>query len=483
MRILLIALACLSGLIALLLLFAAVRTLLTPMKRSEYEAPPIDDRAMMLSDKLARMVRCRTVSHPGQTDLTPFYELHAVMAELFPLVHARLEKTVIDGNLLFCWKGRSRKKPILLMSHQDVVPAEGPWTHEPFSGEISGGKVWGRGTADTKGSVMAFFQAVEELLSEGYVPACDVYLACSCTEEWAGDGAPKLVAELKRRGVELFLLCDEGGAIISEPIGGIHGHFAMVGVYEKGKANVKFTARGAGGHASAPGKNTPAARVAAFIHSVETHSPFKKKFSPEVAAMFGRLSQYAPFPLRLVLGNLWLFGPLLKPILPSISAQAAAMLQTTVAFTMLSGSEAYNVLPQQASVGANMRFIPHQGEQESLALIRERAAKYGLETEVLLSNDFSPPVDIRGEAFQLVEKVISDTFPGLPVSPYVMTGATDAYFYQEICKNCIRFAPLVFGPEQMKGMHGLDECVDINCLPGAVAFYKNLIHAQNSGKG
>ncbi len=62
-----------------------------------------------------------------------------------------------------------------------------------------------------------FFEAAEQLLAEGYTPPTDVYLASSCTEEWAGDGAPKLVAELQRRGVELFLVCDEGGAIISSP--------------------------------------------------------------------------------------------------------------------------------------------------------------------------------------------------------------------------------------------------------------------------
>ena len=194
--------------------------------------------------------------------------------------------------------------------------------------------------------------------------------------------------------------------------------------------------------------------------------------------MFRRLAPYAPFGLRLVFGNIWLFGPLLRIALPLISAQAGAMLQTTAAFTVLSGSEAYNVLPQEACVGVNMRFIPHQGEAESLALIRKRAEKYGLETEVLLSNDFSTPVDIRGEAFRQVERVVGETFPGLPVSPYVMTGATDAYFYQEVCPSCIRFAPVIYGPEQMKGMHGLDENIEYNCLPGAVRFYQNLIRAQ-----
>ncbi len=466
------------ALLVLLLLIAVVRTLLMPNKRSDYAAPEADDKAMLLAQKLSKMIQYDTTSHANVHEEEKFLGFHKVLEELFPLVHEKLERTVIDGNLLYYWKGKSSEKPILLMSHQDVVPAEGEWLHEPFSGDIADGKVWGRGASDTKCSVMAFFEAVEELLREGYTPECDVYLASSCTEEWAGDGAPKIVEELKRRGVELFIACDEGGGIISEPIGGIKGNFAMVGVFEKGKADVKFTARSTGGHASAPAKNTPIARLAAFVNEVETHTPFKRKFLPEVSAMFARLAPYAPFGLKLVMGNLWLFAPIMKPVLGRISAQAGAMLQTTIAFTMQSGSDAYNVLPQEATLGANMRFIPHQGEKESLEIIKALAAKHGLETEIVHSNDYTEPVDINGEAFKLVEKVIGETFPGLPVSPYVMTGATDAQFYQPICPSCIRFAPVIYGPEQMKGMHGLNENIEYNCLPGAVSFYQNLIKAQ-----
>ena len=466
------------ALLVLLLLIAVVRTLLMPNKRSDYAAPEADARAMLLAQKLSKMIQYDTTSHANVHEEEKFLGFHKVLEELFPLVHEKLERTVIDGNLLYYWKGKSSEKPILLMSHQDVVPAEGEWLHEPFSGDIADGKVWGRGASDTKCSVMAFFEAVEELLREGYTPDCDVYLASSCTEEWAGDGAPKIVEELKRRGIELFIVCDEGGGIISEPIGGIKGNFAMVGVFEKGKADVKFTARSTGGHASAPAKNTPIARLAAFVNEVETHTPFKRKFLPEVSAMFARLAPYAPFGLKLVMGNLWLFAPIMKPVLGKISAQAGAMLQTTIAFTMQSGSDAYNVLPQEATLGANMRFIPHQGEKESLEIIKALAAKHGLETEIVHSNDYTEPVDINGEAFKLVEKVIGETFPGLPVSPYVMTGATDAQFYQPICPSCIRFAPVIYGPAQMKGMHGLNENIEYNCLPGAVSFYQNLIKAQ-----
>lgn len=454
---------------------ALVRTILTPNKTSEYVPKPDMERAATYAEKLAEMVRCETVSTPEDPTGAKFDKFHRLLEKLFPLVHEKLERTVIDGNLLYFWQGRKHDKPIVLMSHQDVVPAEGEWIHEPFSGDIAEGKVWGRGSADTKATVMAFFQAVEELLEQGYTPEQDVYISSSCTEEFAGPGAKKLVGELKRRGVKPYLVCDEGGGIINEPIGGIKGNFAMIGVFEKGKSDIKFTARSSGGHASAPTKNTPIARLAKFVNRVETRDPFRKKLIPEAEAMFTTLAPYAGFGMKLLFSNLWLFRPLVTRLLPAVSAQAAAMVKTTIAFTMQSGSDAANVLPQEASVWANMRFIPHQGKDESLAIITKLAEKYGLETDIIWAADYTEPVDINGEAWNTLVAAIDKTFPGLPHSPYPMTGGTDCQFYQEICDNCLRFGPVVFGPEQLKNMHGLNENIEVNCLPGAVDFYKNLI--------
>ncbi len=472
-----------AGIVLLLLLIALVHALTVPNKRSTYVPAPDPDRALACAEKLSRMVRVNTVSVPHADQRETFLGFHRVLEELFPLVHRHLEKTEIDGSLLFYWKGRSGERPLVLMSHQDVVPAEGEWLHTPFSGDIAEGKVWGRGASDTKCSVFAFFQAVEELLAAGYTPPCDVWLSSSCTEEWSGDGCPKLVAELKRRGVKPWLVCDEGGGIITDPMGGVRGNFAMVGVFEKGKADVRFSASSAGGHASAPPAHSPIARLAAFVNHVETGNVFRRKLPQEVAAMFRALAPYASFPLKLVFTNLWLFRPVLLRVLPAISAQAGAMIRTTIAFTMQTGSDAYNVLPQKATVSANMRFIPHQGMAESLALITRIAHKYRLETEVLSACDYSHTTDIHGAPFRTVQQVIGETFPGCAGSPYVMTGATDARFYEEICDSVVRFAPVIYGPEQMKGMHGLNENIEYNCLPGAVDFYKNLIAAMAAPAG
>ncbi len=467
----------LLALILALILISLLHTLLIPSRKSTYAPNPDPKRAMDYAEKLSAMVKYETVSKPGEDQRQKFLGFHKLLEGLFPLVHERLEKIEIDGNLLFHWKGKSDARPIVLMSHQDVVPVEGKWEHEPFSGDIADGKVWGRGASDTKCSVMGFFQAVEELLKDGYVPNNDVWLSSSCTEEWAGDGCPKLVAELKRRNVKPYLVCDEGGGIIGRPIAGINGYYAMVGVFEKGKADVRFTARSNGGHSSTPSPHSPIARLAAFINEVETHNVFKRHMSKEVSSMFRTLAPYASFPLKWVFSNLWLFKPILIRVMPAINSQAAAMLRTTIAFTMQSGSDACNVMPQEATVSANLRFIPHQGKDQSLAILKSLAEKHGLEMEVLSATDYTEPVDINGQAFRTVIETIGKTFPGCAGSPYVMTGATDSRFYQDICPNVVRFAPVIYNPEQMKGMHGLNENIEYNCLPGAVDFYKNLIAA------
>ena len=118
--------------IILLLLIAVIRTLLMPGKTSSYVAEEPEEESLALAQKLSKMIQYDTTSHANVAEVEKFLGFHKVLEELFPLVHEKLEKTEIDGNLLFYWKGKSSEKPILLMSHQDVVPAEGEWIHAPF---------------------------------------------------------------------------------------------------------------------------------------------------------------------------------------------------------------------------------------------------------------------------------------------------------------------------------------------------------------
>lgn len=447
----------------------------TPAKTARVE-PEQTPRAEAYAEGLARMIRCETVSCRDQEDREKFHRFQDTLARLFPLVHARCVKQSFNGSFLFKWQGRGEGEPILLMSHQDVVEAPGDWEHPPFSGDVDDtGRVWGRGAVDTKASLFCIFTAVEELMEQGFTPACDVYIAGSCTEEWGGEGAPATVDWLEEQGVHLKLVLDEGGMIVEEPIAGVKGTYAMVGVVEKGYGDIRFTASGSGGHASAPGKNTPLVRLGKFMAHVEKKNPFTPRMTPVVREMFRRTAPNMTFGMRLVFANLWLFEPLLLRLLPAVSPAASAMTRTTLAFTMAKGAEGANVLPQQAHVVGNMRFSHHQPNGESLAAVEKVAKRYGVELEVICQEEPWPVVDFRGDAFRLVEEITGELYPGVCVCPYTMTGATDARHYARICDNCIRFAPLYIDAQQYASIHGLNENIFSGALPRGVDFYKEII--------
>ncbi len=438
--------------------------------------PETGERAESYGKRLAKMIQQETISSRYEPEREKFYKFHETLEELFPRVHETCEKHVFDGSLLFKWSGSGKHEPILLMSHQDVVEAGGEWEHEPFRGDIDEtGRVWGRGTVDTKGSLFCIFTAVEELIAEGFRPECDVYIASSCTEEWSGNGAPLTVEYLKKNGVHLALLLDEGGMIIEEPVAGVKGIYGMVGVVEKGYGDVKFIAKGRGGHASAPKKNTPLVRLAKFMLEVEKHNPFKAQFTPTVREMFRRMAPNMDFGMKLIFANMWLFEPILVKLLPTISSAGGAMIRTTLAFTMAKGADGLNVLPQEAYVTGNMRFIHHQDNEESIRLVTELAKKYDIETEVIYQDMPCPIVDYKGDAFRLIEEVAAEVYPGVGISPYVMTGGTDAKYYKEVSDNCIRFAPLYIDSQQYASIHGLNENIYQGVLPKGVDFYKMVI--------
>lgn len=470
------------ALIVLILAVAVIRAAVVPAQTSEYTYSEDTKRIEEYAGKLATMIQNETVSKVGDEANAKFTAFHGVLKSLYPHVFETCEYLNFDGSIMMHWHGKNpAMEPIVLMSHIDVVPVEGEWRFPPFSGTVAEGKIWGRGSGDTKCSVMAFYQAAEEMISQGYVPACDVYLVSGCTEEIGGSGGPKMCKYFKDHGIKLFMLCDEGGGMILDPIAGVKGTFATVGIFEKGYGDVAFIARSQGGHASTPGKNTPIPRLAKFIAEVEKKSPFKAEFSPAVDQMFKGMTPYCKsFGLKLITANLGLFKPIMKKLLPSISPQAAAMLQTTIGFTMQSGSDGYNVLPQEARVCANMRYIPHQPADESIEVVRKLAAKYDIEVEVIKKNDPSKSLDLNGRPFAITKEAINKVFPGVGIMPYVVTGATDARFYGDVCDGCVRFSPVVYGPEQMRGMHGIDENIEVGTLPGAVDYYKEIIRLQES---
>lgn len=466
------------GVFVMLILAAvvnAVRIKAKPIKGKE-TLKFTSEEEKMYAGKLSDMVKVPTISKRANEDLTEFYKLHKILEKDFPLVHEKLEKTEIKANLIYRWKGKDSSRAFLLMGHQDVVPAEETdWKYDPFSGEIADGAVHGRGAMDCKCTVIAELSAVEELLQEGFVPECDVYLAFSANEEIFGGGADLIVDYLLEKKVNLLSVLDEGGTIMENAFPGISTDCAAIGIVEKGNCNIKITAKGSGGHSSTPPKNTPIARLSAFVNEVETKKPFKKKLGEPVKRMFSDVAPYCSFSMRLVLGNVWLFGPVLKALLPAFSSFGEAFLSTTCAFTMSGGSKAPNVIPDEAYVVCNIRPSIHEDADASIAVLEKIAKKYDLKVEPMNRRSASKITDPDGEEFKYLKQCLNDVLPDVCVTPYFMAGATDSRFYERVTDNCLRFCPVKMTPSQLAAMHAANENISTNYLAEGVKFYKYYI--------
>lgn len=435
-----------------------------------------ENRSMQYAEILSKLIKVETISSRVNQDIGKFLGFHEVLRETYPKLFATAEVENFDGSLLIKWKGTdSSKQPILLMNHHDVVEASGEWTHPPFSGAIADGRVWGRGTLDTKGGMAMMLQAAEELIAEGYTPVRDTYFVTACTEEIGGEGGEAIADELEKRNIEFYMVLDEGGMILHDPIGGADGTFAMIGVGEKGYVDLKFIAKSKGGHASAPGKNTPLVRLGKFMAEAEKAECFDVYMSDTVKEMLTRFSPTMSGIMKTACSNVNTFKPVLKKVMPMVSPAGAALLRTTLAFTMSKGSEGANVIPQEAWVVGNMRFSHHQGKKASVDAIKALAKKYDIETVIIDDGIESDITDFNGEAFKFIEKAVNSVFPDYRPVPYIMNAATDSRYFCKICKSCLRFVPFKINKQQLDSVHGIDENVDVETLAPAVDFYKYII--------
>lgn len=455
----------------LVLIFNAVKIKLTARKLTERKEHKTKEEQIEYANKLAQMIRCETVSKKEFYDDREFEKLRETVKKLFPTVHATAEKLTFSED---CWvykiKGKNENRNVMIMSHHDVVAATGEWLHPGFCGEIFDGNLWGRGTVDTKTSLFAEFQALEELLSEGFVPECNVYLASSHNEEIGGNGIPEALKYFKENKIDFETVLDEGGAIISPPLPGIKTNCAMMAVHEKGRYTLNCYAREGSSHKGlAANSNTPVARMAAFITEINNKNIFIKRLYPQVKAMFSHLAPYTPFVFRLVFSNLWCFGTLLKTIMPKLNAQAGSMVGTTCSFNEIGKNE--NVCFSKAFI----RCVDDKDLEEDLKQIEKIAKKYDVELVPAENNEYFKPANLNHPAFTYTKKCINDIFPDVIPAPYILPAGTDARHLCEICDCVIRFASIEMNDKQFASVHSENEHLSLKAIANSVVFYKHYL--------
>ena len=435
------------------------------------------------AQKLSEAVRIATIAdmEPGKTDPEPFLRFHALLERQFPLVHKHLEKNVVNGlSLVYRWPAKnppSPKGPVLITAHIDVVPVEPgtekDWDYTPYSGELAQGRVWGRGTLDTKVHVIASLEAAERLLRQGYAPPRDIYFAFGHDEEVDGQhGAQNIVAYFAERSIHFDFLLDEGGLIADHLLSGVERPIALVGVGEKGYANIEISAQGDGGHSSMPPRHSALGIVAQALCRVEKQR-HPARLLPPVREFLRNVGPEMGLASRIVLSNLWLFKPLFFIIFSRIDA-GNALLRTTGAATMASAAPAPNILPQKARAVVNYRILPGQTGSELILSVRRAVKKLPVSLCPVNLSDPSALSPTDSEGYRLIENSIRQVCSDVIVTPYLVMASTDARKYEPVCRNIYRFTPYRIGNEELSKMHGTNENITFENVGRCISFFRIL---------
>jgi carboxypeptidase PM20D1 len=374
-------------------------------------------------------------------------------------------------------------EPIALMAHYDVVPVEAgteaAWQQPPFSGAVVDGIVWGRGTLDIKSQLTAQLEAAEGLMRAGFRPRRDVYFCYGHDEETGGQrGAAKIVEHLKRRGIRLAGVLDEGGLVLSGALPGVGVPVALIGVAEKGLSNYRFRVEGAQGHSSTPPPHTSLGLAAQLISLIERH-PRPARLIPPVEAMLRQLAGQMGFATRLALANLWLFRPLLLRRLAATPA-TNALARTTFAVTMSSASQAANVLPKTSHFTLNARILPGDTPAGVRRHFEALIARAGIDARVepILEQEASPTSPSDSAFYRSVEQLAREFYPSALVAPYLVVGGTDARKFHALARDVLRFTPMRLTDADRQRVHGADECISLANYARMIAFYNRLLSQQ-----
>lgn len=438
----------------------------------------INRAAKHLSDAVAFKTMSTDLSHPDFPAFLAFLEV------TFPNVHTHFERTILEPNTpLFKWTGTdSNLKPILLAAHYDVVPVSlatiDQWDYPPFSGEIADGFIWGRGTLDDKGALIALMTAAEHLLETGFQPKRTIYFSFGGDEEVGGEGAQAVSQFLIENSINLDWVLDEGSFVLDGIIPGLDAPVASINLSEKGYVTLKLVANAPGGHSSLPPRVTAVGRLSRAVYNLQ-EAPVPGGLTGVSEEFFDALGRHFTLERRALFANRWLFNPLLEKVL-SASASTNAMLRTTTAPTMLSGSAKENVLATQATAVVNFRLHPRDTADDVVAHVR--AAVDDDEIEIVVNDAFSSPASpvSRSDAqgYRDIESSIFAAFGPLASVPGLTIAATDARHYAKAAENAYRINPFKITGDDLVRFHGINERLSVENLRLGINFYGALLQKQ-----
>jgi acetylornithine deacetylase/succinyl-diaminopimelate desuccinylase-like protein len=409
-------------------------------------------------DTLQRYIRIDTSIPPG--DVTKAADLLIGVLEREGIPVKRFESGPGRSIVLARLKGAGRAKPLLLLHHMDVVPADASrWARSPFGGEIADGRIWGRGAMDMKGPGVAHLYAFIALHRQKVPLDRDVLLMAVPDEEIGGQLGALWMRDHHYQELDPEYILDEGGF-------GSRDNFAAgrlvfgISVAEKKILWLKLVAEGTAGHGSQPHDDNPNDRMVKALSRLLAEAHPSSPFSV-LETMTSRVGALA--------SNKFNNG----------------IQHSTISLTSLRSGVGeppkVNVIPSIAEATLDCRVLPGTSKEEWLKEVARRLGDPGIRIEVTYESP-DPVVTTQDSAFyRALEAAVKTRHPEAIVTPMIVPYGTDANSFRARGVKSYGFTPAILPADVVASMHGDAENVPVDALgPAIEILYDALVRTAAS---
>ena len=436
-------------------------------------SPNWSDVEREVTQHLQNLIRIDTTNPPGNE--LPAAQYLADVFQREGIAAQVLESAPGRGNVVARLKGDGSERPLLLMSHIDVVPAEADkWDFSPFCGDVTDGFVCGRGAVDTKNLTAVQLVLMLLLKREGVALKRDVIFAATADEEVGGLAGMGWLVEQHPELVDAEYAINEGGGYGLD-VGGRRVYVCQSA--EKGVCWMKLTVKGKPGHASTPkGDNAVAILAESVARLARARLPFH--VIPTVRQFVQQLAKMLPFPQSVVLPLALnpLFEPLVAKALTKqemIGPLLRASVRNTATPTVLNAGSKTNVIPSVAEAQVDGRLIPGQTPEDLFREIRPYLDKR-VEISLILTSE---PTESGYQTpfYTILGEVLAEEDAGAVMIPFMITGSTDGRFLAKRGVKVYGFCPMKQDCDQspLEMAHGHNERISVANLGfGTRVLYK-----------
>ena len=397
-----------------------------------------------------------------------------------------LENAPRKGNLIARLRGRNTGlKPILLLSHIDVVEAKAEdWTLPPFQFIERDGTFYGRGVADDKDESAIHLAIIMRMRAEGYVPDRDIIVALTADEEGGPANGVEWLLANHRPLIDAEYVFNEGGG--GQVRGGESRDTTKVSnnvqASEKKYLNFRFEVTNPGGHSSVPRPDNAITQLAVALTKINpTILPVRlnevtRAYFSRMAGVVEREAPRMAAAMRAVVANP---GDAQAVATLSSDPRYNSMLRTACVSTLLEGGHAPNALPQRARANVNCRILPDEDPAAVLAALQRVVADTAVHVTMDGEARNSPPSPLTPALMREIERITTEMWPGVPVIPTMSTGATDGLYFRNAGIPVYGVSGL-FYPETFA--HGMNERIPVKAFYDGLEFMYRLVKSVTGGK-